>query len=137
MKNDAGDWVLGVSLDGAAFDAVGVEAVVATHGQIVAEGVGIGSAFEFADTTPVDVVGIAVLFVAGDFAGAAADALGHVEVKTVLFALLEDALGDQGVDHARRRSGLEQRQAHEIEAVAVVWRDRGVEVASAISFGVR
>src|SRR6185312_3244184 len=119
VQHDPGHRIFCVSFDGAAFYAVGVEAVVAAHGEVVAHGVGIGAAFEFADTPPVDVGGVAVLLVAGDLAGAAADALGHVEVEAVLLTFFQFTFGYQGLDHTRRRTGFEQRHAHEIEAVAV------------------
>jgi hypothetical protein len=89
VKDDAGDWIFCVGVDGTAASAVCGEAVVATHGEVVANGVGPGAAFDFSDATPTEIGGIAVLLVAGDFAGAAADALGHVEVEAVLFAGFE------------------------------------------------
>ena len=91
VQDDAGDGIFGVGIDGAAFDAVGVEAVVAAHGEIVAMRVGVGAAFDLADAAPANVGGVAVLLVAGDLAGAAADALGHVEVEAVLLAGFESA----------------------------------------------
>ena len=56
-------------------------------------------ALDFAHAPPVDRRRIAVLFVAGHHAALAADALRHVEVKAILFAGFQRALGDQ-------RSGL-------------------------------
>jgi len=46
----------------------------------------VGAAFDLAHSPPEDVGGIAVLFVAGDDAALAANALRHVEVKPVLFS---------------------------------------------------
>ena len=68
--------------------------MIAAHGEVVAVGVGPCAAFDLADAPPAEVGGVAVLLVAGDLAGAAADALGHVEVEAILFAGLErDARG--------------------------------------------
>ena len=97
VEDDAGDGVFGVGVDGAAFDALGIETVVATHGEIVPLGVGVGATFDLADASPADVGGVTVLLVAGDLAGAAADALGHVEVEAELLVGQEGALGDEGV----------------------------------------
>ncbi len=107
VEHDAGDGVFRVGVDRAALEAVGVEAVVAAHGEIVALRVGIGAAFDLADAAPDDVGGVAVLLVAGDLAGAAADALGHVEVEAILFAFFERARGDE----ARRERGDDLRRA--------------------------
>jgi len=41
-------------------------------------GVGVVAAFDFTDAAPVDGSGVAVLFVTGNDAALAADALGHV-----------------------------------------------------------
>jgi hypothetical protein len=46
----------------------------------------IGPTFDFTDAAPMDICRIAVLFIACDLAGAAADALRHIEVEAVLFA---------------------------------------------------
>ncbi len=86
MQHDAGDWIFFVSIDRAALEAVGGEAVVAAHREIVASGVRPGAAFDLADAPPANVGGISVLLVARDLAGAAADALRHIEVKAILFA---------------------------------------------------
>jgi hypothetical protein len=48
-----------------------------------------GASFDLADATPAKISRIAVLLVAGDLAGAASDAFGHIEVKAILFAGLE------------------------------------------------
>ena len=48
--------------------------------------VGIDAAFDFSNPPPMQVRWITVLLIASDFAGAAADALCHVEMKTILFA---------------------------------------------------
>ena len=95
VQNDAGDGVFGVGVDRAALDALGREAMVAAHGEIVAGNVGVGAAFDLAYSSPPQVRRRIVLFVAGDLAGAAADALGHVEVEAVLLADLEGAIGNE------------------------------------------
>jgi hypothetical protein len=46
----------------------------------------IASRFQFSDAPPQNVRWVAILFVARDLAGAAANALHHVEVKTILLA---------------------------------------------------
>jgi len=50
------------------------------------------TAFDFSDAAPVNVCWISILFVACDDATFAAYALGHVEVKAILFAKLEGTL---------------------------------------------
>jgi len=60
--------------------------VIATHGQVEPLGIGIPSAFDFADATPIDLGGISVLLVASDDTTFTADTLRHVEVKAVLLA---------------------------------------------------
>ena len=62
--------------------------MVAAHREIVALRVRIVAAFHFAHAPPVEIGGVAVLFVAGNHTALAADALRHVEVEAVLFALL-------------------------------------------------
>ena len=104
VKDDSGDGVFGIGIDRAALDAVGAEAMVAAHREIEALGVRVGAAFDLADAPPADVGGRVVLLVAGDLAGAAADALGHVEVEAVLFAGFERTLRDErGFDVCLRR----------------------------------
>src|SRR6266852_4832536 len=95
MKDDAGDTIFGVCINGAALDAVCAEAVVAAHGEVEAVGVRPYAAFDFADTTPAKIGWSVVLLIAGDFAGAAANAFRHVEVETVLLAGFERAIGDE------------------------------------------
>jgi hypothetical protein len=118
VKDDAGDGILGVCIDGTAFDAIRAEAVVAAHGEVEAVGVGPRAPFDLADAPPAKIGWSIVLLVAGDLAGAAADALGHVEVEAVLFAGFEGAIGDErGFDLylRRRREELDAilRQAHD------------------------
>jgi hypothetical protein len=60
--------------------------VIAAHGEIMAECVGVSTAFDLADAAPEDVGRVAVLLVAGDDATLAPDAFGHVEMEAVLLA---------------------------------------------------
>src|SRR5260370_30250018 len=99
VKDDTGDGILGVCIDGAAFDAVCAEAMVTAHGEVEAVGVGPCSPFDLADATPAKICWSIVLLVACDLARTAADALGHVEVETILFARFERACGyERGFD---------------------------------------
>ena len=68
MQNGFGDRVLGVGIDRATFDALGIETVIATHREVVALGCRIASRFQLANTPPQNVSGVAILFVAGNFA---------------------------------------------------------------------
>ena len=81
---------------------------------------GPGAAFDLADAPPAKIGGVAVLLVAGDLAGAAADALCHVEVEAILLAGLERAFGDEGRDDLELRCACSGeisrpclRQAHD------------------------
>jgi hypothetical protein len=92
--------------------------MVAAHGEVEAVGVRPYATFDFADTAPAKIGWGIVLLVAGDLAGTAANAFGHVEVETVLFAGFERAIGDEcGFDFYlwRRRKELDAilRQAHD------------------------
>jgi hypothetical protein len=111
VEDDAGDGVFGVGVDGAALDALGAEAVIAAHGEVEALGVGVGTAFDFADAAPAQVGRGIVLLVAGDLAGAATDAFGHVEVEAVLFAGFEGAGWDEGGFYFGLRWGGEEFEA--------------------------
>jgi hypothetical protein len=95
VHDNAGNGILFVGVDRATLEAIGVETVITSHGKIMPLGIGVAAAFEFTDAAPHDVGGITVLFVASDFAGAAANAFGHVEVKAILFAFLKLAVRDQ------------------------------------------
>jgi hypothetical protein len=124
VENDAGDGAFRVGVDGTAFDAVGAKAVVRAHREVEAVSIGVGATFGLADATPAEIGGVAVLFIAGDLAGAAADALGHVEVKAVLLARRKGAIGNEsGLDlYLRQRDGKEfqavLRQTHEMSLVS-------------------
>ncbi len=69
--------------------------MVATHGEVVARGVGEVASFDFAHTPPVHRGGIAVLLAAGYDAALAADALRHVEVKAILLARSRLTVGQE------------------------------------------
>ena len=61
--------------------------MIAAHRKMMALRVWIVTAFHFANAAPLNCGGIAVLFVAGYDATLAADALRHIEVEAVLFAV--------------------------------------------------
>src|ERR1019366_4047788 len=127
VNHNAGDGIFRVSLYRAADHAGRLNAVVAAHREIVALRVGVVAAFDLADAPPVEVRRIAVLFVAGYDTAFAANALRHVEVKAILFALFEWTRGDQFAGRsfdldkalnsvtgiARRGRGIEQRAIHQ------------------------
>src|ERR1051326_8241471 len=48
--------------------------------------IGIPSSFDLTDTPPIDLRWVSILFIAGHHTTFAANALGHVEVKAILFA---------------------------------------------------
>jgi hypothetical protein len=95
VDHDAGVGILCICFDGATDQAGGLQAMVATHRQVIALRIRIVSAFDFADSPPVDVGWVAVLLVAGDHAALASDALRHVEVEAVLFTGGQGTLGDE------------------------------------------
>ena len=118
MQHDACDWIFGVGIDRAALQAIGIEAMVAAHREVVAAGVGVDAAFNLADAPPANICGISVLLVAGNLAGAAADALRHIEVEAVLLSWLERTLGNergttvQGARRAQRRVLVKRTKAY-------------------------
>jgi hypothetical protein len=69
--------------------------MVAAHRKVVTARIRVNPAFDFADTPPVKVCGITVLLVTCHLAGAAADALRHIEVKAVLLSRRERAVRHQ------------------------------------------
>ena len=60
--------------------------MVAAHREVEALSERVRAAFDLADPAPVQMRWSVVLFVAGDLAAVAADALRHVEVEAVLLA---------------------------------------------------
>ena len=139
VKDDAGDGIFRVGIDGAALDAVCAETVVAAHGEVEAVGVGLGAAFDLADAAPAKIGWSVVLLVAGDLAGAAADALGHVEVEAVLFARFERTIGNErGFDFYLRRSNGKNSMPFSVRRTmefvgsvcASSWRGSGIVFSS-------
>jgi len=59
--------------------------VIATHGEIVPECVGIDSSLYLADATPENIRRVSILLIACHDAALAPNALSHVEVKAILF----------------------------------------------------
>src|SRR5215467_11413699 len=106
VEDDTGDGIFFIGIHGAAAKAVGGEAVVAAHGEIEARSEGPDAAFDFADPAPAYVSGVAVLLVARDLTGAAADALGHVEMEAVLLAGAKFALRNERCFYFGGREGL-------------------------------
>ncbi len=74
----------------------------------MAAGIGVGAAFNLADAAPANLCRVSVLLVAGNLAGAAADALGHVEVEAVLLSWLERPFGNE--HRGERRQGGRRRR---------------------------
>jgi hypothetical protein len=74
VEDDSGDGVFCIGVNGTALDAIRAEAVIATHGEIEAVGVGVGTAFDLSNAPPAEICGGIVLLVAGDLAGPATDA---------------------------------------------------------------
>jgi len=89
VKNDARHRIFLVRIYRASLQAVRIKAVVASHGKIVALRIGIRASFNFADASPPQVGRVVILLIAGDLAGSAANAFGHVEMKAVLLPCLE------------------------------------------------
>ena len=86
MQHDPGGRVLLECVHRAAAHAGRFHAMVAAHRQVRSVCVREPAAFDLPDPAPVDRRRVAVLLVAGDHTALAADALAHVEVKTVLLA---------------------------------------------------
>jgi len=117
MENDAGNWILFVSINRAAANAVGGETVVASHREVIASSVRPSAPFDLSDAPPVNVSGVSVLFVARDLARAAADTLRHIEVESVLFSGKKLAFGNQRglyfCRHWRQNFEAVLRQTHD------------------------
>jgi hypothetical protein len=102
MQDNARGWIFCVRLDRAPLHAFRIQTVIASHRQVAALRVGPCSSFNLTKAPPVNLGWIAVLLIAGNLAGAAADALGHVEVKAILFTLLQFALWNEAWRRDRR-----------------------------------
>jgi hypothetical protein len=86
VENDTRNGILGISVDGTAFQTRRLQAVIATHGQMETLGIWIPAAFDFTDSAPVDLCGVAILFVACDNAAFATNTASHIEMKAILLA---------------------------------------------------
>src|SRR6185437_284287 len=86
VAHDAGDAVLRVGVHWAASHACRFQALIASHRYVVSPRIRIRASFNLPHSSPQDVGGIAILFVASHYTAFAPDALRHVEVKTVLLA---------------------------------------------------
>jgi len=95
VQNYARDGILRIRIHGTSSQAGGLDAVIASHRQMQPLCVRIPAAFDFADPPPVNFGRIAVLLVASHNTTLAADAFGHIEMKAVLLAGQETALGNQ------------------------------------------
>src|SRR5689334_23323751 len=99
---------LGVSFDRTAVQAGWLQAVIAAHRQVQALCIGKDAAFNLAHSAPVQVTGVAVLFVARHHAALAAYALGHVEVEAVLLTRARRSFRNQGPGCSQRWSVSER-----------------------------
>jgi len=91
MQDNSGCRIFCVGIHRAADKAGRFQTMIATHGQVPALRVGIPPAFNLSHAPPIDLCWVSVLFVASNHATLAADTLGHIEVKTVLFPWFERA----------------------------------------------
>jgi hypothetical protein len=95
VKHDASNGVLLIGINRTTMKAVGRETVIATHREIETRRERPGTAFDLANTSPMNLCRIAILLIASHLARAAPDALRHVEVKSILLAGTERSLGDK------------------------------------------
>ena len=116
---DTRNRVLLVGIYGASPQAFCREAMVTSHRQIVAYSLRPGASLDLSDAAPAQIGRVAVLFIACDLAGAAADALGHVEVEAILFSGIKRPSGDERRLYLRASRWLRKylqtafRQAHD------------------------
>jgi hypothetical protein len=94
--DDPGLFIFFVGVDGTANEAGRFQTVIAGHGDKVATGTRTALSLKFSHPAPNHIHGSIVLFVAGHFTAFASHALGHVEVKAILFPLREGDLGAGG-----------------------------------------
>src|SRR6185437_12494400 len=94
---------------------------IAAHGKVVPAGVRVRAAFDLSNPPPANVCWVAILLVARDLAGAAANALVHVEVKAVLLARVKRSLGNKLLRGNRNRCRKFKKagQCQTYEGVAV------------------
>jgi hypothetical protein len=95
VSHNSGDGIFGVRLNRTADQARRLQAVIASHGKVEPLGVGIESALDLANSPPIDTSWISVLLIASDHTALATDALGHIEMKSVLLAGLKGTLRNQ------------------------------------------
>jgi hypothetical protein len=84
VENDAGFETFRVGINRAPLQTRGYEAVITPHGEVEPLGERIGAGLDLADTPPIDFKGVTILLRTGHLTAPAADAAGHVEMKTVL-----------------------------------------------------
>jgi hypothetical protein len=86
VPDNSSQAILAVCIHRAASHARWLKAVIATHRKIVPVRVWIRTALDLSHAAPENIGRISILFVAGHNTTFTADALGHVEVETVLFS---------------------------------------------------
>jgi hypothetical protein len=86
VKDNARGSIFGICIDRAARHAGWLNAVIAAHGEIAALSIRVDAAFDLSYAAEQNVCRISVLLVARNHTAFASDALGHVEVESVLFA---------------------------------------------------
>jgi hypothetical protein len=82
--NDSGFFIFDVGIHRTTDEARRLQAMIAGHGNKVATGAAVALGLKLPDSTPNNVYGCVVLFMAGHLTALTPDALGHVEVKSVL-----------------------------------------------------
>jgi hypothetical protein len=75
--------------------------MIAAHGKVESACIGIPATFDFANAPPLNRGRISVLFIAGNDAAFAADALAHIEVEAILFAFVWFTVGDSLIGRER------------------------------------
>ena len=79
--------------------------MIAAHRKKESLRVRINATFHFANSAPLQVRRIVVLFIAGDLTTVAADATGHVEVESILLAWVGRSLWDALLRRSRAIPG--------------------------------
>ncbi len=114
MHDNAGTGVLGVGIHWATAQAIRIQAMIATHGKIVALGLRVAATLKLSDPPPQNVCRVAVLLIASHLARPAANALRHVEVEPILLALCQLPLWNQrGLLFHSSEDEAVFRQAHQ------------------------
>jgi hypothetical protein len=99
VQNNACMGILFVGIHGTAAETVCRKAMIAPHGKVVARSIRPRSSLNLSNTPPAQIGRIAVLLVACDLAGAAADAFGHIEMKAILLSRRELSRGNERVHY--------------------------------------